>query len=289
MANINKALPENVDGLFYVDNSCINCGVSRHYAATIFGDSGSHAYVRKQPENEAEELAALQALLACPVAAIGSREKRDLSTAKIGFPMRLAENVYINGFNHKDSYGAHSYIITSENGNWLVDSPRFVSHLREKFEALGGLKYIFLTHRDDVCDAKRYAKHFAAKRIIHQLDSDAQKDAEIILEGEAVHRFDDAAIHFTPGHTRGHMVLLWQSKYLFSGDHFAWLQDENRFGSFRTACWYSWDKQIESVEKMSEFKDVQWIFPGHGKWGEVAKGQFPEIIAQSVARMKSVR
>ncbi len=43
----------------------------------------------------------------------------------------------------------------------------------------GGVRTIFLTHRDDVADAHLYAKHFGAERIIHRQDAGAQKDAEI--------------------------------------------------------------------------------------------------------------
>ncbi|MBI4006084.1 MAG: MBL fold metallo-hydrolase, partial [Gammaproteobacteria bacterium] len=87
----------------------------------------------------------------------------------------------------------------------------------------------------------------------------------------------------------GHLVLLWKGKYLFTGDHFAWISSLNQFGSFRDACWYSWEKQIESVKKMEAFQDVEWVFPGHGKWGKIDKKQFPEIIRESVQWMLSVR
>ena len=255
----------------------------------FFGDTGAHAFVKRQPQNEKEEFSAKQALMACPTASIGMREKKDLTQAKNSFPFPMAEDVYISGFNHRGSYGAHSYFITSPSGNWLIDSPRFISALVKNFEEMGGIQYIFLTHRDDVCDAPRYAQHFGAKRIIHQRDSDAQKDAEVILEGEEAHQIDLAEIHFTPGHTRGHLVLLWNEKYLFTGDHFAWVSNLKRFGSFRNACWYSWERQIESVQKMDAFQNVEWVFPGHGKWGSVDKGQFPEIIKQSVEWMRSVQ
>ena len=289
MANLKKALSDNVEGNFFVDTSCINCGVSRHYAPEVFGDTGTHAFVKKQPQNEKEEFATKQALLACPTASIGMREKQDLKSARNSFPMLMAKDVYINGFNHRNSYGAHSYFIKSNTGNWLIDSPRFVSELVKKFEEMGGIRYIFLTHGDDVCDAHRYAKHFGAKRIIHQLELEAQKDAEVVLEGEEVHRIESGEIHFTPGHTRGHLVLLWNGKYLFTGDHFAWISSLNQFGSFRRACWYSWERQIESVQKVEVFQDVEWIFPGHGKWGRIDTGQFPEIIKKSVQWMLSVQ
>jgi glyoxylase-like metal-dependent hydrolase (beta-lactamase superfamily II)/ferredoxin len=287
MANPKRALNENAPGNFFVDSTCINCGVSRHYAPDIFGDTGTHAFVKRQPLNDAEEHAAKQAMLACPVGSIGMRERTDLQIAAASFPLQLAPSIYINGFNHRKSWGAHSYFIESAAGNWLIDSPRFVSHLVKRLAAMGGIKYIFLTHSDDVADAHGYAAHFNAERIIHRLEAHAQEDAEVILEGESDQVIDEGRILFTPGHTRGHLVLLWREKYLFTGDHFAWLSGSQRFGSFRDACWYSWEEQIQSVEKLRACREVEWVLPGHGKWGQVTKGKFPQIIREAVRRMRT--
>jgi glyoxylase-like metal-dependent hydrolase (beta-lactamase superfamily II) len=85
-----------------------------------------------------------------------------------------------------------------------------------------------------------------------------------------------AQLVFTPGHTRGHMVLLWQDTFLFVGDHF----------SPRSVCWFSWDAKIESTEKLSKLRNVTWIFPGHGKWFPVEPGAFPEFIKTRVREMQ---
>lgn len=289
MADRKKSLPQNADGLFFVDSTCINCGVSRHYAPMIFGDTGDYAYVKRQPETRDEMLATEQALLSCPTASIGTREKIDLGPARDSFPLEMAEDVYINGFNHSASFGAHSYFIRSGSGNWLVDSPRYLRHLIDRFEAMGGIRYIFLSHSDDVGDAHKYARHFGAERIIHREEAHSQKDAERILdlEGDDVLRIDKAEIHFTPGHTEGHMVLLWEGKYLFSGDHFFWRQAEKRFGPTSPSyCWYSWEELTRSVRKMEQFTDVEWVLPGHGQWGRVEKGGFPAIVREAVSWME---
>jgi glyoxylase-like metal-dependent hydrolase (beta-lactamase superfamily II)/ferredoxin len=288
VANLKQALEQNAAGNFFVDSTCINCGVSRHYAPAIFGDTGTYAYVVRQPQGPAEELAAMQALLACPVGSIGVKKKRGLKDAMESFPLQMAPGIYLNGFNHRDSYGAHSYFIKAEAGNWLVDSPRFVPHLVSQFEAMGGVRYILLTHSDDVADAHRYTKHFGAERIIHRYDAQAQADAELILEEERDYVFAEGRVLFSPGHTRGHLVLLWQEKYLFSGDHFAWLPGLRRFGSFRDFCWHSWEEQIRSVEQMQVHEHVEWVFPGHGKWAQVPDGRFPHIVREAVEWMKAL-
>ncbi len=268
MADERFRVASNVEGDFFVDSSCINCGVSRHYAPKTFGDDGAHAFVKEQPSSEQDVLDAQLALLACPAAAIGTSKKQNLSLARRSFPFALAGSVFVNGYNDRSSFGAHSYFIQGDNENWMVDAPRFTKHLVNNVESMGGLDYIFLTHRDDVSDADKYAAHFSADRVIHEFEKAAQPDAEIILEGEGDHDVGSARILFTPGHTSGHMVLLWQDKYLFVGDQFA--------GS--AYCWHSWEEQIESTKKLGALAEVSWVFPGHGKGFSVARGEFPTFI-----------
>lgn len=61
-------------------------------------------------------------------------------------PVENCENVYFCGFSNEDSFAACSYLIKREEGNILIDCPRFVSTLKNRIDELGGIKYIFLTH-----------------------------------------------------------------------------------------------------------------------------------------------
>jgi glyoxylase-like metal-dependent hydrolase (beta-lactamase superfamily II) len=229
------------------------------------------------------------ALLACPVGSIGMIGDKDLKEARKSFPVHLDGPVYLNGFNDEKTFGADSYFIKSPQGNWLLDSPRFVIDLVKAFESHGGIAYIFISHKDDIGNSAQYAKHFNAKRIINKFDiKPAISDAEIVLDGQEDLIIDKAQIIHTPGHTKGSQVLLWDSKYLFTGDHYAFRKKINAFGSFNTACWYSWKEQISSVEKMKKFTDVEFIYPGHGKRGQIPRGQFPLVVEKSVAWMKTV-
>ena len=123
MADAKRRVASNVAGEFFVDSSCINCSVSRDYAPSIFGDDGVYAFVKSQPSSQQDILAAHMALLACPVAAIGTLRKQDLSVARDSFPLALTDTVFVNGYNHRSSYGAHSYFIRGDNENWMVDAP----------------------------------------------------------------------------------------------------------------------------------------------------------------------
>ena len=174
MANISKRLKTNVEGNFFVDSTCIDCDTCRQLAPATFTEDGDYsdrfAISRKR---QRRELAAYQALIACPVGSIGTRKKNPkiFSKAQATFPLQIEDGVYYVGFNSEKSFGANSYFIKHPEGNWLVDSPRYLKHLVQSFDKRGGIRYIFLSHKDDVADAARYAKTFNATRIIHRADS----------------------------------------------------------------------------------------------------------------------
>lgn len=73
MANNASKTPGNVPGSWYVDTSCIGCGLCNGTAPDIFmmAEDGSVAFVTKQPADGPEAESAAQALSECPVGAIG--------------------------------------------------------------------------------------------------------------------------------------------------------------------------------------------------------------------------
>src|SRR5262245_9716828 len=63
MANLQKRLPENVPGDFFVDSTCIDCDTCRQLAPQVFAEGDEHAYVHEQPASAAARRAALHALV----------------------------------------------------------------------------------------------------------------------------------------------------------------------------------------------------------------------------------
>ncbi|HLM57907.1 MAG TPA: MBL fold metallo-hydrolase [Pyrinomonadaceae bacterium] len=290
MANPTRRLAENVAGDFYVDDSCIDCDACRQIAPETFRDHGDQSSVFKQPEDEREVTRALMSLVACPTASIGTSRRYDARRGVEAFPASVAENVYFCGFTSESSFGAWSYLVVrpeEEGGNFLVDSPRFTTPLVRKIEALGGVRQIFLTHRDDVADQAKFARKFGARRIMHADDGAAHHGVEQILEGDAEVRLGpDLVAVPTPGHTRGHAVLLYKDRFLFTGDHLAWSPARRSLTAFRSACWYSWQAQTRSMERLLDYS-FKWVLPGHGRIHHDAAPRMRELLGECVAWMKS--
>ncbi|NJM73834.1 MAG: MBL fold metallo-hydrolase [Scytonema sp. RU_4_4] len=267
MAHLNLRRPQNVSGDFYVDTSCIDCDTCRWMAPEVFTEVDEQSVVYHQPVNEAERLAALQALLACPTSSIGTVEKpQDVKAAQLSFPIPVEDNVYHCGYHSENSYGAASYFIELPEGNILVDSPRFTSPLVKRLEQMGGIRYMYLTHRDDVADHQKFAEHFQCQRILHSDDITAgTRDVEIQFKGtEPFELAPDILIIPVPGHSKGHTVLLYKNKFLFTGDHLAWSDSLKQLIAFREYCFYSWSEQMKSMRELTNYS-FEWVLPGHGR------------------------
>ena len=292
MANPARRLPENVPGDFYVDDSCIDCDACRQIVPTVFRDHGEQSSVFHQPAGDREVLEALKALVACPTSSIGTSREYDARLGVKAFPDLLDANVYFCGFTSESSFGAWSYLVVraeAEGGNVLIDSPRFTRPLVRRIEALGGVGTIFLTHRDDVADHERFARHFRAERVMHADDNAARYGVEHVIQGEEAARLDsDLLIIPTPGHTRGHAVLLYKDKYLFTGDHLAWSPARNTLTAFRSACWYSWTVQTRSMQRLLGY-GFEWVLPGHGRIHHDTAEGMRRHLEGCVEWMKSVR
>lgn len=288
MALISLRREENVEGDFFVDSTCIDCDLCRQIAPHTFYSAGEMSAVHHQPDTAEEEFAALKALVACPTASIGALGNHPTKEAVRAFPELVDDNVYFCGFAAESSYGASSYLIVREEGNVLVDSPRFANPLVKQIEKMGGAKWMFMTHRDDVADHEKWASHFGAERIMHRDDiGRSLAGIERKLSGdEAVPLDDDLIVIPTPGHTRGHAVLLYRDKYLFSGDHVWWSDNYKSLYASQNVNWYSWSEQTRSMERLMDY-DFEWVLPGHGRRAHFERYEMREHLRDCVNRMKS--
>jgi glyoxylase-like metal-dependent hydrolase (beta-lactamase superfamily II)/ferredoxin len=302
MALLEHRLPQNVEGEFFVDDTCIDCDACRQIAPETFRDHGDQSSVGRQPSTPGDIHRALMALVACPTASIGTVSHRNAREAVAAFPTNVFANVFFCGFTAEASFGAWSYLIVrprEAGGNVLVDSPRFARPLVRRIEEMGGVTTMFLSHRDDIADHAKFAAHFGCPRVMHQGDGAARLGIEQVIDGEEpVALGADLVCIPTPGHTRGHQVLLYRGPgpirpgtpdaALFTGDHLAWSPERETLIAFRNACWYSWPVQTRSMERLLDWS-FEWVLPGHGRIHHAPAAEMHKHLVRCVEWMKQQR
>ena len=215
------------------------------------------------------------ALVSCPTGSIGTVSRQDVRPGMSALPEPVAENVSFCGFTSKDSFGAWSYFIERREGNVLVDSPRALPRLVDHLAGRGGVATMFLTHCDDVADHEAFAKRFGCQRVLHEDDVTRGTEGveRRLADREPVRLADDLLAIPTPGHTRGHSVLLYRDKFLFTGDHLAWSRRRNGLVAFRDACWYSWRRRPARWSGC-------WTSLSSGSCRATATGTTPSLLRQ---------
>ncbi|KAJ1692484.1 hypothetical protein LUZ63_009182 [Rhynchospora breviuscula] len=137
-------------------------------------------------------------------------------------------------------------------------SPKYKEILARKFDMLGGVHYMPLTHKDDVGEHDKWAQRLKDYRIA---------DAERNLNGDGPWTIgSDFELVYSPGHTEGSVCLYYkQMKIIFVGDH---LDRSGETGEFLDiSLIYNQQSvrlQLYGVKKLSDL-DFNWIFPGHGR------------------------
>ncbi|TYG35917.1 hypothetical protein ES288_D13G022200v1 [Gossypium darwinii] len=282
--------PQNADGDFFVVGcSCsadhwlriINYDVGqdlRNYSTfkafyflllqQVFTRAGGMSAVYKQPTCKQDRLKALQALLSCPTNSIRTEvPPPDILEAQKTFPIPIDEKKL-----PVTPYCTFilEYRLTDCIANMIIFSgclslPKFTERLARKIEELGGVCYMFLTHKDDVADHGKWSKRFSCNRILHSGDVEAcTADVETKLDGNGPWRLgQDIMLIHTPGHTEGSVCLFYMPlKILFTGDHL--LMRESGLDIVAMYNRYSVGTQLDSVKKLLNL-DFNWIIPGHGR------------------------
>jgi glyoxylase-like metal-dependent hydrolase (beta-lactamase superfamily II)/ferredoxin len=267
MARLALRHAANVEGSWYVDERCIDCGTCRDIAPTIFAPVDDQSVVAVQPADEDREVDAWLAAQACPTSSIGTVEHRPRPGRLYPREVAPGSAVFDLGYCSEDSFGASAWFVRRPAGNLMIDAPRFTEALGGPIDTAGGVAHLLLTHRDDVADAGRWAARYGARVWIHEADGDAAPFATDVFAGGAE---TDVAIAPgvvgvpVPGHTRGSTVFVVDGTWAFTGDSLAWSHERSDLVAFRTACWYSWREQTRSLGALAARHRFAAVLPGHG-------------------------
>jgi glyoxylase-like metal-dependent hydrolase (beta-lactamase superfamily II)/ferredoxin len=275
-------------------------------------DSGAYTGVLRQPRNKEELLMARTAAAACPFAAIRlERPSARLSHDELvspwrDWPRRLEDNVWAVGHPSRKNYGALSYFIELPGGGVLVDPPKPQEELFRWLEQHGGVRWLFLTHRDHAHHhAEFVARLPGCRRVIGAADVNLRETAyeaatgdvefklssevgPMTLEGTRIveDALGDAELTVLPqpGHTAGTLCLLYRGRFLFTGDHLSYSRRLGHLVAHRLQCWDDWEHQCASVRRLLQWAQAgqlrfAWILPGHGEWHCFQEAESPAATA----------
>jgi putative transposase len=155
------------------------------------------------------------------------------------------------------------------------------------FHQSGNMSAVYqqpLTHRDDVADHQKFHDRFGCTRILHQDDitNDTKMVEEQLTGSKTIQWLPDLQIIPVPGHSKGHTVLLYRNKFLFTGDHLAYSTELQHLYAWPEVCWYSWPEQFKSLQKLTQYQ-FSWVFPGHGRRFHAPPAKMQESLSQCLA------
>jgi glyoxylase-like metal-dependent hydrolase (beta-lactamase superfamily II)/ferredoxin len=307
-------------GRLFVTSKCCGAATCRNYAPELLGEvaaagdvregrrlavlpgsyeEGSFTGVLRQPRSKEDLIAARTAVAACPFGAIkllpgASRGRRgDLGSPWRDYPRPIEENVWVIGSPSMKNIGATTYFIEREGGGVLVDPPRPSEELYRWLADHGGVRWLFLTHRDHAHHHAEIAGRFpGCLRIIGAADVSLRAseyvettgDVEIklgselgprSLEGQPLSeeeaREAELVVLPQPGHTPGSICLLYRGRFLFTGDHLGYSRLLGHMVAYRLQCWEDWERLTDSIRYLAAAAEAgwlrfSWVLPGHGEW-----------------------
>ena len=197
--------------------------------------------------------------------------------------MKIKENVYLLD----SSIGSHVYLIKGKE-NVLIDTGlpfvrgRMLKELKEIGIEFSEIKHILLTHHDmdhignlecllKLTGADVWASQEDIPYIYGDIDrSNRKKYLKYIFKSNVPRiikpygsegSVDWVEVIPTPGHTPGHVCLLYQD-VLIAGD----LVENKKGKLIPFHGWLNWnDEKTEESAKLLNHIKVSWICPGHGK------------------------
>ncbi|WP_260640376.1 MBL fold metallo-hydrolase [Streptomyces angustmyceticus] len=290
-----KRLPEAVPeegggGGWHVDARCTNCDVARQLAPELIQEKDGRAEVIRQPRDDAEARQLYAAAFACHTRSIRHPVQR-LTPDLDPFPLALDDTVQLCGHNSPHTAGANAYLLRRPAGtSMMIDTPRWSSALADRYEALGPVTDVLLTHRDHAAHGRQYADRFGARLWIHEGDLDAAPDADHVLRGtDPVDIGDGVTAHPLPGHTRGSVLYVADHRYCFSGDSFYWSRTTADLEVAASVTWYSIEELAASLTRTAPRLRFEWVLPGHGDRRRLPAGEMARRLAQLTARTRQLR
>lgn len=162
------------------------------------------------------------------------------------------------------TFGGKGFLIVGPKYNVMVDTPACTPRVIQAVRACGGLRYIFLSHRDEIGELATLRRSLGGALILDRSEAplvrggvDLPFDADFEVE-------PGLWVLQTPGHSPGSACLLLHRgglKVLFTGDHVL----RRRAGvpaPLKFPWTWNWEAQVRSARRLLEF-EFDYLVPSH--------------------------
>lgn len=168
---------------------------------------------------------------------------------------------------NRETLGATSYLILEKSGNILVDCPATDETNLQFLRDMGGVRWLFLTHRGGI--GKQISKmkaELGMEVLIQEQEAYLIPDVNNTTFTDSFYINDRCYCFWSPGHSPGSSCLYWDAHggVLFTGRHLLPKSPEI-ISPLRVAKTFHWPRQLKSVFSLLDrfsADTLEYICPG---------------------------
>lgn len=182
------------------------------------------------------------------------------------YPKLILDNIFVFAPN-RQTLGGSSYFILHPLGNILVDCPFWDEHNRDFCLDKGGVKYIFITHRDGISKQISTIKNdLNCEIIIQEQEAYLLPNLNPISYSFEYFLFDNCYGLWTCGYSPGSACLYYDylGGILFSGRHLLPV-NQDKIAPLKLKKTFHWLRQKRSVKMLCDrtsSSKLKYICPG---------------------------
>ncbi|CAD0219520.1 Beta-lactamase-like protein [Planktothrix agardhii] len=167
-------------------------------------------------------------------------------------PRLVLENIYAFPPN-RETLGGTAYFIVENQGNILIDAPPWNPTNQQFIEQLGGLQWLFITHRAAIGSSREIQKSTGCNILIQEQEAYLLPESNVTTFETELKLSSQSSVFWTPGHSPGSSCLYFSGHggVLFTGRHLL----PNLHGQpvpLRTAKTFHWPRQLNSIRLILE-------------------------------------
>lgn len=167
---------------------------------------------------------------------------------------------------NRDTLGGTAYLIVENEVNILIDCPAPDEVNQNFLHSLGGVQWLFITHRGGIGKASEIQKNFGCEIVIQEQEAYLLPNLKVTTFEREFDLLPATSAIWTPGHSPGSSCLYYDKNggILFTGRHLL-PNPQGELMPLRTAKTFHWPRQLKSVQLLRDRftpETLSYICPG---------------------------